>query len=101
MVRADEEKRLQALKESAMRLKQVKIRSSFFIAIKFLKVFNQRIEWASESPRRVSFYYDRRWRGNFVPVAVFLGEARVYDVFLLLDGKATHHFTGVISFQAS
>lgn len=30
-----------------------------------------------------------------------LGEARVYDVFLLRDGKATHHFTGVLSFQAS
>ena len=30
-----------------------------------------------------------------------LGEARVYDVFLLRDGKATHHFTGVISLQAS
>ena len=30
-----------------------------------------------------------------------LGEARVYDVFLLRDGKATHHFTGVISMQAS
>jgi SnoaL-like domain len=29
-----------------------------------------------------------------------LGEARVYDVFLLRDGKATHHFTGVISLQA-
>lgn len=26
------------------------------------------------------------------------GEARVYDVFLLRDGKATHHFTGVIAF---
>ena len=26
-----------------------------------------------------------------------LGEARVYDVFLLRDGKATHHFTGLIS----
>lgn len=26
-----------------------------------------------------------------------LGEARVYDVFLLRDGKATHHFSGVIS----
>ena len=30
-----------------------------------------------------------------------LGAARVYDVFLLRDGKATHHFTGVISLQAS
>jgi hypothetical protein len=28
-----------------------------------------------------------------------LGEARVYDVFLLRDGKATHHFNGVISLQ--
>ncbi len=27
-----------------------------------------------------------------------LGEARVYDVFLLRAGKATHHFTGLISF---
>lgn len=30
-------------------------------------------------------------------VASNLGEARVYDVFLLRDGKATHHFTGLIS----
>jgi hypothetical protein len=30
-----------------------------------------------------------------------LGEAQVYDVFMLLDGKATHHFSGVISLQAS
>ena len=30
-----------------------------------------------------------------------LGEARVYDVFLLREGKATHHFTGVLSLQAS
>ncbi len=30
-----------------------------------------------------------------------LGEARVYDVFLLRDGKTTHHFTGVISLQTS
>ena len=29
-----------------------------------------------------------------------LGEARVYDVFFLREGKASHHFTGVISFQA-
>ncbi len=28
-----------------------------------------------------------------------LGEARVYDVFLLRAGKATHHFTGIISVQ--
>lgn len=28
-----------------------------------------------------------------------LGEARVYDVFLLQDGKATHHFTGLISLR--
>jgi hypothetical protein len=27
------------------------------------------------------------------------GEAKVYDVFMLEDGKATHHFTGLISFQ--
>jgi hypothetical protein len=27
------------------------------------------------------------------------GEARVYDVFILEDGKATHHFTGLLSFQ--
>jgi hypothetical protein len=26
------------------------------------------------------------------------GEAKVYDVFVLRDGKATHHFTGLISF---
>ncbi len=26
-----------------------------------------------------------------------LGEARVYDVFMLKDGKATHQFTGLIS----
>lgn len=26
-----------------------------------------------------------------------LGQARVYDVFVLRDGKATHHFAGVIS----
>ena len=30
-----------------------------------------------------------------------LGEARVYDVFLLRGGKATHHFSGVISLQSS
>jgi hypothetical protein len=30
-----------------------------------------------------------------------LGEAQVYDVFMLRDGKATHHFSGVISLQAS
>ncbi len=30
-----------------------------------------------------------------------LGEARVYDVLLLRDGKTTHHFTGVISLQVS
>ena len=28
-----------------------------------------------------------------------LGEARVYDVFMLRDSKATHHFSGVISLQ--
>ncbi len=28
-----------------------------------------------------------------------LGEARVYDVFLLQDGKATRHFTGLISLR--
>ena len=28
-----------------------------------------------------------------------LGEAQVYDVFMLRDGKATHHFSGVISLQ--
>ena len=27
------------------------------------------------------------------------GQARVYDVFLLRDGKVTHQFTGVISFS--
>jgi ketosteroid isomerase-like protein len=26
-----------------------------------------------------------------------LGEARVYDVFMLKDGRATHQFTGLIS----
>lgn len=26
-----------------------------------------------------------------------LGVARVYDVFILRDGQATHHFTGVLS----
>jgi hypothetical protein len=26
------------------------------------------------------------------------GEARVYNVFLLKDNKATHHFTGLIAF---
>ena len=26
------------------------------------------------------------------------GEAKVYDVFILKDGKATKHFTGLISF---
>jgi hypothetical protein len=30
-----------------------------------------------------------------------LGEAQVYDVFVLRDGKATHHFSGVISPRAS
>jgi ketosteroid isomerase-like protein len=27
------------------------------------------------------------------------GEAKVYDVFILREGKATHHFTGLISFS--
>ncbi|MEZ4670614.1 MAG: nuclear transport factor 2 family protein [Anaerolineae bacterium] len=31
-------------------------------------------------------------------VTVGAGEAKVYDVFMLRDGKATHHFTGLISF---
>lgn len=31
-------------------------------------------------------------------VTVGAGEAKVYDVFILRDGKATHHFTGLISF---
>lgn len=30
-----------------------------------------------------------------------LGEARVYDVFLLQVGKATHHFSGLISLQST
>lgn len=30
-------------------------------------------------------------------VAIDPGTARVYDVFLLRDGKATHHFSGLIS----
>ena len=34
-------------------------------------------------------------------IASRLGEARVYDVFLLREGKATHHFTGVLSLQAN
>jgi hypothetical protein len=28
-----------------------------------------------------------------------LGEAQVYDVFMLRNGKATHHFSGLISLQ--
>jgi hypothetical protein len=31
-------------------------------------------------------------------VRVAHGEARVYDVFMLRAGKATHHFTGLLSF---
>lgn len=27
------------------------------------------------------------------------GVARVYDVFMLDDGRATHHFTGLLSFE--
>jgi hypothetical protein len=34
-------------------------------------------------------------------IASELGEARVYDVFMLRNGKATHHFSGVISLQVS
>jgi len=34
-------------------------------------------------------------------IMINLGEARVYDVFMLRDGKATHHFSGVISLQKS
>jgi hypothetical protein len=30
-----------------------------------------------------------------------LGEAQVYDVFMLRDGQATHHFSCVISLQVS
>lgn len=30
-------------------------------------------------------------------VATNLGRARVYDAFVLRDGKATHHFTGVLT----
>jgi len=30
-------------------------------------------------------------------IASDLGVAQVYDVFMLCDGKATHHFSGVIS----
>ncbi|TME11424.1 MAG: nuclear transport factor 2 family protein [Chloroflexi bacterium] len=30
-----------------------------------------------------------------------LGEARVYDVLLLQNGKTTHHFSGVISLRAN
>jgi len=29
------------------------------------------------------------------------GVARVYDVFVLRDGQATHHFTGLLSFTPS
>ena len=29
------------------------------------------------------------------------GVARVYDVFILRDGQATHHFTGLLSFTPS
>jgi hypothetical protein len=31
-------------------------------------------------------------------VEVAAGTARVYDVFMLRDGKATHHFTGTLGF---
>jgi hypothetical protein len=31
-------------------------------------------------------------------VDVAAGTARVYDVFMLRDGKATHHFTGLLGF---
>jgi hypothetical protein len=31
-------------------------------------------------------------------VQVAGGEARVYDAFVLRDGKATHHFTGLLGF---
>ena len=31
-------------------------------------------------------------------VSTDLGRAGVYDAFVLRDGKATHHFTGVLSF---
>ncbi len=30
-----------------------------------------------------------------------LSEAQVYDVFMLRDGKATHHFSGIISPRTS
>jgi hypothetical protein len=30
-------------------------------------------------------------------ITTSIGIAQVYDVFMLRDGKATHHFTGVIS----
>jgi hypothetical protein len=30
-------------------------------------------------------------------ITTSIGVAKVYDVFLLREGKATHHFTGVIS----
>lgn len=33
-------------------------------------------------------------------VATGLGEARVYDVFVLRDGQATHHFAGVLDSPA-
>src|SRR5262245_14915017 len=31
-------------------------------------------------------------------VEVAAGTARVYDVFMLRDGRATHHFTGMLGF---
>ena len=32
-------------------------------------------------------------------VSTQLGVARVYDVFVLSEGKASHHFTGIISVE--
>ena len=32
-------------------------------------------------------------------ITTSIGIAHVYDVFILRDGKATHHFTGVISVE--
>lgn len=32
-------------------------------------------------------------------ISIQSGEARVYDVFMLREGKATHHFSGLISLQ--
>jgi hypothetical protein len=45
---------------------------------------------------------DRHWiRRNFdwveATIRSDLGEAQVYDMFMVRNGKATHHFSGIIS----